>query len=126
MASNKRSNMPSNWDRLRRKALRGVKACEKCCGPGPFEVDHIIPRHLGGSNDPDNLQALCHSCHAAKSASEWRARAEKLQQLRRRPRDRHPGESTAGLEPAPSPGGENGSSRPSTETLGPARPPQQT
>jgi len=31
-----------------------------------LEVDHIIPRNAGGSDDPTNLQALCYSCNAMK------------------------------------------------------------
>lgn len=31
-----------------------------------LEVDHIIPRSLGGSDDPSNLQALCWLCNATK------------------------------------------------------------
>jgi hypothetical protein len=34
------------------------------------EVDHIIPKHLGGENDTDNGQALCLSCHAVKTKHE--------------------------------------------------------
>ncbi len=33
-----------------------------------LEVDHIIPRSLGGSDDPSNLQALCWLCNANKGA----------------------------------------------------------
>jgi ATP adenylyltransferase len=29
-------------------------------------VDHILPRARGGTDEPDNLQALCFSCNAAK------------------------------------------------------------
>jgi 5-methylcytosine-specific restriction endonuclease McrA len=29
-------------------------------------VDHIYPRHLGGTSDPDNLQALCTQCNSRK------------------------------------------------------------
>ena len=31
-----------------------------------LEVDHIVPRNRGGTDDPDNLQALCYSCNATK------------------------------------------------------------
>ena len=31
-----------------------------------LEVDHILPRNNGGSDDPSNLQALCYSCNAMK------------------------------------------------------------
>ena len=35
-----------------------------------YEVDHIHPRHLGGTDDPQNLQALCPHCHRKKTFSE--------------------------------------------------------
>ena len=31
-------------------------------------VDHIVPRSAGGTDDPTNLQTLCASCHARKTA----------------------------------------------------------
>lgn len=33
-----------------------------------YNVDHVIPLALGGSNDKDNLQLLCPACNRAKSA----------------------------------------------------------
>ena len=32
-----------------------------------YEVDHIIPLYLGGSNDIKNLRALCRNCHGKKT-----------------------------------------------------------
>lgn len=39
-----------------------------------YDIDHIQPLFLGGSNDPCNLQALCPSCHRVKTIAEQRAR----------------------------------------------------
>ena len=44
-----------------RCALCGVSADTKA-----LEVDHIMPRNKGGSDDISNLQALCYSCNAMK------------------------------------------------------------
>jgi 5-methylcytosine-specific restriction endonuclease McrA len=35
-----------------------------------FEIDHIKPLTNGGTNDVDNLQLLCKSCHKEKSMRE--------------------------------------------------------
>ena len=35
-----------------------------------YDIDHIIPLHLGGSEEPDNLQALCPGCHRQKTDQE--------------------------------------------------------
>lgn len=38
-----------------------------CCGcTSPLRVDHIVPRYLGGTHDPDNLQTLCKYCNQDK------------------------------------------------------------
>lgn len=41
--------------------LCGISAEEK-----NIEVDHILPKSLGGKDDLSNYQALCYSCNAAK------------------------------------------------------------
>lgn len=43
--------------------------CELCgvsADVRALEVDHIVPRNLGGTDDPSNLQALCYSCNSMK------------------------------------------------------------
>ena len=39
--------------------------------PSCFQVDHVTPLWKGGSNDADNLRALCPTCHATKTQAEW-------------------------------------------------------
>lgn len=55
---------------LRYEVLKRAKfRCELCgvaAGVRALEVNHILPRSRGGSDDPTNLQALCHSCNAMK------------------------------------------------------------
>ena len=57
--------------------LCGISAEEKA-----LEVDHIRPRNHGGTDDADNLQALCYSCNAMKRDRDstdfrpWRAQYE--------------------------------------------------
>lgn len=38
------------------------------------EVDHIISRAAKGTDDDDNLQAICAECHKAKTAAESNGR----------------------------------------------------
>jgi hypothetical protein len=50
-------------------AYRQQYACAVCAVllPPAYEVDHIQPLALGGSNGLGNLQALCKACHATKT-----------------------------------------------------------
>ena len=32
-----------------------------------WDIDHILPLALGGTNEPHNLQILCRPCHRAKT-----------------------------------------------------------
>lgn len=45
-----------------------------CQAPGcsqlATDVDHIIARRKGGTDDLQNLQSLCHACHSRKTARE--------------------------------------------------------
>ena len=43
------------------------------CGARAGDVDHIIPRAAGGTDDPANLQALCRRHHRIKTGRDARA-----------------------------------------------------
>mgnify|MGYP002391206157 FL=1 len=47
------------------------------------DVDHINPRRAGGSDDENNLQALCHSCHSVKTSSEKTGAVKKVSNISR-------------------------------------------
>ncbi len=47
---------------------------------GNMQVDHIIPVHLGGNNELENLQLLCRSCNVKKGT---KTMPELIEQLRR-------------------------------------------
>ena len=55
---------------IRYNVLKEAKfRCELCgisADTKALEVDHIIPRNKGGSDEINNLQALCYSCNAMK------------------------------------------------------------
>ncbi|HLQ85593.1 MAG TPA: HNH endonuclease signature motif containing protein [Salinisphaeraceae bacterium] len=40
-----------------------------------FELDHVVPLHLGGSTDDTNVGVACLECHREKTNRELRARA---------------------------------------------------
>lgn len=50
---------------------RAVGLCEGCrspsnCSPGPFDVDHVCPRALNGTDEPDNYAWSCGGCNGHK------------------------------------------------------------
>lgn len=55
---------------IRYEVLKRAKFRCELCGVSAeikaLEVDHIVPRNKGGSDDPSNFQALCYSCNAMK------------------------------------------------------------
>ena len=55
---------------LRYEVLKLARFHCELCGVSAdvraLEVDHIVPRIRGGTDDPDNLQALCYRCNAMK------------------------------------------------------------
>lgn len=64
-----------SWRKLRARILkRDHYQCQAHKRQGmdvaAQEVDHIVPKAQGGSDDPANLEALCAPCHRAKTAAE--------------------------------------------------------
>ncbi|MBL9086785.1 MAG: HNH endonuclease [Planctomycetia bacterium] len=68
----------ARWQDVRAQVLRNEPVCRSCALTGRSEpattVDHIVGVALAPERayDPTNLQPLCTSCHAWKSASERR------------------------------------------------------
>ena len=61
---------PKVSHRLRRMVLRrDGYLCQRCGAPAT-DVDHVVPRHRGGSDRMDNLVSLCGPCHRAKTGRE--------------------------------------------------------
>lgn len=66
----RRSELPSNWEQLRRAVLfdeHGDRRPCRRCGGYATDVDHIGDRH---DHSPSNLQPLCRRCHRSKTALE--------------------------------------------------------
>jgi 5-methylcytosine-specific restriction enzyme A len=59
----------SAWQRIRAAVLRHYPYCVEC-GAKATDVDHVLPKTQGGSDDSTNLQPLCHACHSRKTARE--------------------------------------------------------
>jgi len=59
------------WTKLRKLVLAEQPICKMPgCWEPSAEVDHIVPKAKGGTDDRDNLQGLCKPCHSRKTASE--------------------------------------------------------
>jgi ATP adenylyltransferase len=55
------------YEVLKRAGFR-CELCGVAADERSLEVDHILPRRHGGTDDPSNLQALCYKCNANKGA----------------------------------------------------------
>jgi 5-methylcytosine-specific restriction protein A len=71
----------TKWEKIRKLILqRDCGLCQECLrngrvhavGDKPFTAfcDHIVPKAEGGTDDYENLQTLCRSCHTAKTDKE--------------------------------------------------------
>ncbi|WP_082851981.1 HNH endonuclease [Sulfitobacter sp. HI0054] len=65
------------WTKRRENVMRrDGYLCQPCMRQGrptpADEVDHITPKSQDGTDDYDNLEAICRPCHSAKTANEAR------------------------------------------------------
>jgi 5-methylcytosine-specific restriction protein A len=60
----------SAWERIRRVVLEEQPICAVCGIRPSEEVDHIIAKSLGGSDDRGNLRGICTLDHRQRSASQ--------------------------------------------------------
>ena len=63
----------AKWRKLREYVLQRHPVCQvPDCTVAATDVDHIVTRRRGGTDDLKNLQALCHPHHSEKTAREDR------------------------------------------------------
>lgn len=74
-----RERYGAEWRRIRERFIAAHPLCELCKGRGRLtpatEVHHKAKIADGGTNDEENLQALCRKCHSRISAvdeNRWR------------------------------------------------------
>ena len=66
---------------LKRKGT--CAACSQKIDAGKaWDIDHILPLALGGTNAPDNLQILCRPCHRSKTSHSDIPRIAKTKRLK--------------------------------------------
>ena len=66
--------MPKGWRKTQQAQLAREPMCRPCAAKGhaafATQVDHITPRHKGGTEAPGNLQSICEEHHKLKTAQE--------------------------------------------------------
>lgn len=89
---------PKGWKKIRERIIkRDGGICQHrtedgpICGQPARNVDHIVPVHLGGSDDDANLQLLCDPHERRKTSSEAGKAAQAKRIPRKRPAEQHPG-----------------------------------
>lgn len=65
----------TDWEKMRAETLEADKGlCQAHLRQGIIkpgnQVDHIIPKSQGGTDEPNNRQTLCIDCHKSKTIEE--------------------------------------------------------
>ena len=74
MRTNNKQNLRSKLNETQKKVVASsqqwnCRSCNKMLDAS-YEIDHIIPLYKGGTNDLNNLQALCRNCHGQKTIND--------------------------------------------------------
>jgi len=56
-----------DWPRIRAEHLAMEPFCRDCGEPAT-DVDHIVPKRDGGSDDHSNLRSYCHPHHSRRTS----------------------------------------------------------
>jgi len=64
--SSLKNGSSTKWRRIRQSIIDRDQCCQMCGTEERLTVDHIVPRVLGGDDNPSNLQVLCGSCNSSK------------------------------------------------------------
>lgn len=64
----------TRWDAIAAQVKHEEPLCRPCKARAKIsattQVDHIVPKAKGGTDDRSNLQGICDDCHALKTAHE--------------------------------------------------------
>lgn len=84
--SRRRSELPANWETLRRAVFTRDNYQCVLCGQPATDCDHIGDRH---DHTLANLRALCHTCHKQRTSRQGGSAPRHLK-LRKNNPERHP------------------------------------
>ena len=58
--------------KVRASIIADAGECAVCAATSYLEVDHVIPKRLGGTDERANLQVLCRACNGSKGGKTMR------------------------------------------------------
>lgn len=72
------------WAGARARILKRDPLCTVCGRAPSVEVDHALPRSMGGDHSDANLRGVCRACHLAltRALTDYRARGPRARIVR--------------------------------------------